>query len=182
MRIVLIAGGSGSGKTTLYKRLLKRQALQNRLVKVVSVTTRPARKDERDGRDYLFIGKEEFLKRKRWREFLESQNVFGFLYGTPKAKVLGLLRDGKNVLLCIDVKGARQVKKIYPQAVSIFIMPPSLAVLKSRLEQRKTETAEQIETRLKVAQSEMAEQKLYDHVVVNHEVEEAVKSIEEIVK
>jgi guanylate kinase len=180
-RLFIISGPSGSGKTTLYKKLLRRKALRHRLVKVVSVTTRPARENERDGRDYLFIGKKEFLRRKRRGEFLESQNVFGSLYGTPRAAALGLLRKGKNTLLCIDVKGARAVKKIYPQAVSIFILPPSMETLNLRLKGRCTEGARAMCKRLMVAKKEIISAKNYDYRVVNDNLKSALKKLEGVI-
>jgi guanylate kinase len=180
-RLFIISGPSGSGKTTLYKRLLKRKTLHNSLIKVVSVTTRPARDSERDGRDYLFISKEEFLKQKRLGGFLESQSVFGFLYGTPKAVLLKLLHQGKNVLLCIDVKGARAIKRIYPEAVSVFILPPSLEALNLRLKGRCTEAKKEMRNRLTVAKREIASAKHYDYRVVNDNLKSALQKLEGII-
>ncbi|MDP3143060.1 MAG: guanylate kinase [Candidatus Omnitrophota bacterium] len=180
-KLFILSGPSGSGKTTLYKKLLKRKALGNRLIKAISYTTRARRENEKDGRDYLFISRKEFLKKKRQGEFLESQNIFGFLYGTPKDRLRALLNSSQNVLLCIDVKGAKEVKRLYPSAVSIFVLPPSFKTLNQRLESRSTEGARQLQRRLVVAKKEIAVSKSYDHRVVNDNLKEALNTLEGII-
>jgi len=138
-KIIIISGPSGSGKTTLYKKLLASKKLKGRLVRSVSTTTRPKRKGERRGRDYLFVSLKMFLYKKRCGHFLESEVVFGNHYGTPKKNVQDLLRAGKNVLLCIDVKGAKTVCRKLPGVITIFIKTTSLAVLAIRLKGRGSE-------------------------------------------
>lgn len=152
-----------------------------KLVKSVSCTTRPRRSSERPGRDYLFISRQEFLKKQRQGSFLESQNVFGFLYGTPREQVEALLKSGKNVLLCIDVKGKKAIKKIYPQAVSIFVLPPSLKELSQRLKGRSTEGAKEMRHRLLIAKREIAVSRRYDYRIVNDDLKHALEKLEGII-
>ena len=125
-KIIIISGPSGSGKTTLHKKLLLSRRLKRKLVKSVSVTTRPKRPLEKHGRDYLFISKKDFFKKRRAGYFLESKKVFDRYYGTPRKAVDKILKKGKNVLLCIDVKGAKTVFIKRPKAVKIFIKAPSI--------------------------------------------------------
>jgi len=135
-KIFIISGPSGSGKTTLYKQLLSGG---KRLVKSISFTTREMRPGEKCGKDYVFVSRKMFLYKERSGHFLESEKVFGNYYGTPYKNVRELLAVGKNVLLCIDVKGAKTVCRKFPQTVRIFIKAPSLKDLKKRLEKRLTE-------------------------------------------
>jgi len=178
--IVILSGPSGSGKTTLYQKLLKSKKFHGKIVKSISVTTRPKRLGEKHGRDYLFISKKMFLYKKKFGHFLESEKVFDNYYGTPEKNVREMLKKGKNVLLCIDVKGARTVFKKYPKAVKIFIMVPSLAELKKRLEGRGSESSEVLRLRLSVAKKEISEAKKYQHIVVNDSFAHAYKKLEQI--
>ena len=181
-KLIVISAPSGCGKTTIVERLLGRN--QN-FVRSISYTTRQPRAGETNGRDYFFISEAEFLAKQKERFFLESARVFSHWYGTSKEFVLGYLSRGKNVILAIDVQGMKQLcaalgKEI--PTVSIFIMPPSLDILRERLKQRKTETSPQIGERLKIAQGEMEARSMYDFVVVNRKIDQAVKEIEEIVQ
>jgi len=135
-KIIILSGPSGSGKTTLYGDLLKKKL---NLVKSVSVTTRPRRVGEKHGHDYFFISEKMFLYKKRAGHFLESEKVFDNYYGTPNKSVQELLKSGKNVLLCIDVKGARTVWRKHHKAVRIFIKTSTMEELKRRLEGRGSE-------------------------------------------
>src|SRR5689334_16611038 len=108
-RIIIISGPSGSGKTTLHKKLLASRRLKGKVVKSISATTRPRREGEIDGRDYIFLNQDDFVKKQKTGYFLESQKVFDYYYGTPAQNVEALLKKGKYVLLCIDVKGAKVV-------------------------------------------------------------------------
>jgi guanylate kinase len=180
-RMVIISGPSGCGKTTLHKKLLVNPLLKARLVKSISATTRSKRPGERHGRDYLFLSKDLFEKRIEAGYFLEWQKVFDRYYGTPKRQALGLLKRGINVLLCIDVKGAKIVAREFPDALKIFIKAPSLKVLEARLKARGSETRESLGLRLKVARKEMKEARHYDHVVINADLHKAMKSLEKIV-
>ena len=180
-KIVIISGPSGSGKTTLYKKLLASKRLAKRLVKSISMTTRLPRRGEKHGRDYLFIDKTGFLAKKRAGHFLESQKVFENYYGTPKQNVEELLDKGQNVLLCIDVKGARVVGQQYPDAVTIFITVPSLVELKKRLNTRGSESEKDFNLRMRTARKELQQVKRYKHVVINDDLKKAYRKLENIV-
>ncbi|MDD5084729.1 MAG: guanylate kinase [Candidatus Omnitrophica bacterium] len=177
-RVVIISAPSGCGKTTVIQRLLRRHP---RFWRSVSVTTRPPRKNERDGEDYHFSARKGFFKMILGRGFLEWTRVFGYYYGTPRKPVLDKCKKGKTVILTIDVRGARKIRKTLP-AVSIFILPPSLRALRARLAERKTDSHAEIKKRLRAAQKEISEAALYDYVVTNHKVEQTVKEIEAILK
>ena len=180
-KIVIISGPSGSGKTTLHKMLLNSPELKGKLVKSISVTTRPMRDGEKHGKDYLFVTLKKFQYKIKAGHFLEWQKVFDNYYGTPKKNVRELLKAGKHVLLCIDVKGARVVHRIFPDAISIFIKTPSVAILEKRLEKRAQDTHDSKELRLKIAQQELAQAKYYDHRIVNDRLETAYRQLEDIV-
>ncbi len=179
-KIIVLSGPSGSGKTTLQQKLLASEKFKNRLFKSISVTTRPMRLNEQKGRDYLFISQEEFAKKIKSGEFLEWECVFGNYYGTPKNNVENLLVGGKNVLLCIDVKGAATVSRLYPDAVKIFVTAPTLFVLKDRLIKRGTENQESIESRIETAKIELQEAKNYKYVVVNDDLDITFNELEKI--
>ncbi|MDP2940466.1 MAG: guanylate kinase [Candidatus Omnitrophota bacterium] len=180
-KIFIISGPSGSGKTTLYKRLLKGRGLKDKLKKSISLTTRLRRHNEKNGRDYEFVSRAEFLRRKKNQEFLEGQNIFGYLYATSKENVVGILKQNKNVLLCVDVRGQKAIKKIFPKAISIFILPPTIAVLKNRLKGRLTEAKKDLEKRLTIAKQEIRYAKRYDYVIVNDHLKTALKKLKAIV-
>ena len=180
-RIVIISGPSGSGKTTLHKKLLTSPKLKGRLMKSISVTTRFPRWGERHGRDYLFMPHKQFLQKRKDGYFLEWQKVFDNYYGTPKENVDRLLRAGKNVLLCIDVKGAKVVARQYPDAVRIFVKVPSMRELKKRLQKRGSESAAHLKLRLKTARQELREAKHYTHTIINDQLSTALRRLIKIV-
>jgi len=180
-RIVIISGPSGCGKTTLHKALLKSSRLQGKLVKSISATTRIKRAGERSGKDYLFLSTKAFEERIKKGYFLEWEKVFDHYYGTPKKQALNLLKKGINVLLCIDVKGAKTVAREFPQSLKIFIKAPSMKVLKDRLKDRGSESLKSLEARLKVAQRELKEAKRYDYVVINANLNKALGDLQHIV-
>jgi len=180
-KIFIVSAPSGCGKTTLCRKLLK-DKVKVKLHQSVSITTRPPRRGERNGSDYFFVSAEEFIRMIDAKELLEYEENFGFLYGTPKKAVEDLLNKGRNVLLSIDVKGAMNVRKSYPEdAILIFVMPPSMEELKKRLESREADTAKAILNRLKVAKQEVACKDKYDHVVVNDRLDAAYKKLKEII-
>ncbi len=178
---VIISGPSGSGKTTLHKALLESPVLKGKLVKSLSATTRNRREGERHGRDYLFLSVPVFEDRIKRGYFLEWEKVFDNYYGTPKRQALNLLKKGQHVLLCIDVKGAKQVWSKYPKALKIFIKTPNIKVLESRLRQRASESNETLSLRLKVAKEELKQAKYYDHRVVNGHLGKAKRELEDLV-
>ena len=180
-RIVIISGPSGCGKTTLHKALLINPLLKGKLVKSFSATTRSKRPGERDGRDYLFLNTETFEQRIKKGYFLEWERVFDNYYGTPKQQALNLLKKGINVLLCIDVKGAKTVAQEFPGALKIFVKAPSMKVLEARLMARASETKESLSLRLKVARKELKEAKHYDHVIINADLNKALDELQQIV-
>lgn len=169
-RLYVISGPSGTGKGTVCRELLK--DIGNEFS--VSMTTREPREGEVHGREYFFVSREVFEENIEAGNFLEHATVFENYYGTPKDMVLSRLNKGRNVILDIDVQGGLQVKKAMPDAVLIFILPPSLAELRRRLEGRGTETQEKIERRLGQALNEIKLIGEYDYYIVNSDVEEAV--------
>jgi len=180
-KIIIISGPSGSGKTTLYKKLMASRTLKGKLAKSISMTTRLKRKGERHGRDYLFVSRKMFLYKKRCGHFLESERVFDNYYGTPNKGVRKLLDDGKNVLLCIDVKGAKTVRKKFPKALTIFIKTPTFTELENRLKSRGSDHKNVIKLRLKTARKELKELKNYNYVIVNDNLRTAYNNLERIV-
>jgi len=178
-KLFIISAPSGCGKTTLCKKLLKgRIGLKHS----ISATTRPPRKGEIEGKDYFFVSPEKFQAMIIKKEFLEHEENFGFLYGTPKKFLKALLGKGRNVLLSIDVKGAMNISRLYPkESVLIFIMPPTPAALKKRLESRMTDPQHHISHRLKIARREIGYKDKYDYVVVNDSLEAAYKKLKEII-
>ena len=180
-RIVIISGPSGCGKTTLHKALLANPALKGKLVKSISATTRQKRPGEKSGRDYLFLSRKMFENKIKKGYFLEWEKVFDHYYGTPKKHALELLKKGINVLLCIDVKGAKTVRKEFRRALKIFIKAPSMKILEARLKARGSESRTSLQTRLKVARQELKEARHYDHVVINADLNKALEKLQKIV-
>jgi guanylate kinase len=175
--LYVIAAPSGAGKTSLLHALMERRP---GLSFSVSCTTRAPRPHERDGRDYHFIDRAEF---ERWiaaDEFIEHADVFGNLYGTRRAVVESALGEGRDLILEIDWQGARQVRKRLPEAVQIFILPPSRAELERRLRARGTDSPEAIARRLAESVSEMSHWREFDYVVVNGDFDQALAELEEI--
>jgi len=176
--IFILSAPSGAGKTTLYNGL---REVYPEIELSVSCTTRGKRPGEINGRDYRFMSDAQFERLKRRGEFAEWAEVHGYLYGTPKIPLERCVRAGRDILLDIDVQGARQIKKACPEAVSIFLLPPSLPELERRLSARGTDGKDTIRRRLANAQGEIGEIIHYDYFVVNREVNEAVRVLSSIV-
>ncbi len=177
--VFIISAPSGSGKSTLVSRLL---ASDPGLRFSVSYTTRKPRGNEKPGESYIYISRQEFEDRREHGEFLEHAEVFGNYYGTSR-KVLDRARsEGKDLILDIDVKGARQLKEQIPEAVSIFILAPSRDILEQRLRSRSEDSEEVIQRRLRDAAEEIGNYSQYDYVLVNHQLEESVATLVAIVK
>lgn len=177
-QLIIISGTTCAGKGTVVKELLKRNA---NLAVSISYTSRPQRDGEINGKDYFFVTSEEFEQKIAHNDFLEYAKVqYGMYYGTPKEEVKKLLAQGKDVILEIDVQGAKQIKEIFPETILIFIMAPSMSEVKRRIKARGKENNKQIIERFKVAYNELNEINKYNYVVVNDEVENAVKKIEAI--
>ncbi len=180
-KIFIISGPSGSGNTTLYTKILSDKKLKKYLKRSVSVTTRSRRKGEKNGRDYFFVSKKMFDYKKNAGHFFEWEKVFDNYYGTTKTEVRNIQLAGKNVLLCIDVKGALAVKKKIKDAVTIFVKTSSLKVLKQRLELRGTENKKVLDLRLETAKRELKEEKKYQYIIVNEKLERAYFDLEKII-
>ena len=176
----VISSPSGGGKTTVVERL---QGRLPRLARSVSVTTRSPRAGERQGREYRFVSRAAFQRLRRSGGLLEWARVHGAWYGTPKRPVLRTLAAGRDVVLSIDVQGARQVRRaLGERAVLVFLVPPSMRLLRQRLVRRRTETPSAIHRRLAAARQELARASSYDHRVVNDRLERAVRNIGRIIQ
>ena len=176
-KFIVISGPSGVGKGTICDRLLD----ELNAWYSVSTTTRKPREGEVDGINYYFVSKEEFLKKIEAGEFLEYNFYNDNYYGTSKRVVLDKMADGINVFSEIDVNGAHNIKKIFPDALLIYIAPPSIEELRKRLLNRGTETVERIEERLKIAEEELKEVDFYDYVVVNDDIDKATDEVRNII-
>lgn len=176
--LIIISGTTCAGKGTVIKKLLSNH---NDIVLSTSYTSRPKRETEIDGVDYYFVSKEEFERKIENGDFLEYAQVqYGSYYGTPKKEVLELLDSGKDVILEIDVQGAKQIKEIYPSTILIFIMAPSMREVKRRIMMRGSENIDQIISRFKVAYNEINQINNYNYVVVNDDLDTAVAKVEAI--
>ncbi|HLG05321.1 MAG TPA: guanylate kinase [Gemmatimonadales bacterium] len=170
----MISSPSGGGKSTIARHLLE---ARDDVTYSVSATTRARRPAEVDGRHYHFLDPAEFERRVRAGEFVESAEYGGYRYGTLRGEVERGLSAGKHVVLDIDVAGARQVRKLYPDSVHVFVLPPSAAVLVQRLRNRSTEETEDIGRRMEIAAHELEAAAEYDYVVVNDDFVEAVAHV-----
>ena len=175
--LFVIAAPSGAGKTTLVQAVTRNNP---ELRFSISYTTREQRRNEADGIDYLFVEKEAFEKLRAEGEMLESATVFDNLYGTSRKQVEKHLADGHDVILEIDWQGAQQVRESMPEAISIFILPPSLEELERRLRDRRTDSDTVIERRLRDALSDMSHWIEFDFVIINDDLDRAVADIEAV--
>lgn len=168
--VVVVSGPSGAGKSSFVKTLLEQGP---DLVYSVSATTRPRRPHEAEGQDYFFLTQDEFRRRVDAGEFVEHARVHGEWYGTLRSQIDDALRAGRNVLLDIDVQGGKAVRRVYPDGVFIFILPPSMEALEARLRHRATDTDERIRLRLENARREIPTVMEYDYSIVNDDFETA---------
>jgi guanylate kinase len=180
-QILVLSGPSGSGKTTIVERLIQESKVP--LIKVISATTRPQRKGEADGIAYYFMNSDEFAIKKERGEFLETAEVFGagYWYGTLKSEIQRAKDANGWAFLEIDVQGALKIMEVFPDAVSIFLKPPSLEVCEQRLRSRATDSEETILRRLKRVHEELALADRYCYQVVNDDLERAVAEIKNII-
>ena len=177
--LVVVSAPSGAGKTTLCHEV---RSLVPDLYYSVSYTTRSPRPGEVNGTDFWFVGDAEFLAMRDRNEFAEWAAVHGHHYGTPARALEGALTRGLDVLLDIDTNGARQLRQRYPDAVSVFIMAPSIAELEARLRERKSDALGEIERRLARAREEIAAWRQYDYLIINRDVKEAVDQLATIIQ
>lgn len=176
--LLVVSGPSGAGKGTICKAILD----QNDQIKLsVSATTRKPRNGEVHGVNYFFLEKEEFTNMIEKGEFLEYAQIYDNFYGTPKSAIMETLDNGQDVILEIEMQGARQIKEVYPEGVFIFVLPPSLEELKSRIVGRGTETQEEIEKRFSCAFEEINQIVNYDYFIVNEDIEKSVSDVEAII-
>ncbi|MCD6253987.1 MAG: guanylate kinase [Thermotogae bacterium] len=176
--LYVVTGPSGVGKSTIIREVLKRF---DNLVFSVSYTTRPKRPGEENGTDYFFVDQRTFMKLKDRGEFLEWAQVHGYYYGTSKSQVEGALRQGNHVLLDVDVQGAIKIMELYPDAVFIFIAPPTFSDLKNRLMLRQTESEKSLQRRLEDARWELSQAYKFEYLIVNRELTSSIKGLESIV-
>jgi len=177
--LVVLTAPSGTGKSSVVKELLEREAS---LRFSVSLTTRPARPGEKEGVDYRFIGEEDFQRRVEAGDFVEWARVHGHLYGTAASEIDQALGAGTDVLLDIDVQGARQVADRYPGAVTVFLLPPDYASLEARLRGRRSDSEEAIARRLRTAVTEVRHYGAFQYLVVNDALERAAGEIRSILQ
>lgn len=177
--VFIISAPSGSGKSTLVARLMTVDA---GLRFSVSYTTRKPRGNEKPGENYIYMSRQEFLSRVAHDEFLEHAEVFGNFYGTNREVLEQAQSEGKDLILDIDVQGARQLKEKIPEAVTIFILPPSRDILEQRLRVRSEDSEEVIQRRLREAAEEIRNYRQYDYVLINHQVEESTTVLAAVIK
>jgi len=177
--IFILSAPSGAGKTTIWRAAIKAIA---GLEFSVSLTTRAPREGEADGIDYSFVSEEEFKRRQSSGELAEWARVFESSYGTPKAPLDAAVASGRDILLDIDIQGARQIRALYPHdAVGVFVLPPTFAELEGRLRGRATEEESKIARRLRQARDEARAYPEYDYLIVNAQVDESVARLETII-
>ncbi|MDR2647961.1 MAG: guanylate kinase [Oscillospiraceae bacterium] len=177
--LIILSGPSGSGKDTVLNELA---TLVDELEISVSLTTRNRRAWEKEGVHYYFVSREDFESRLAHGEILEYTTYNGNYYGTPKTRIDGWLAQGKTVILKIEVEGAAHIRALYPQCVSVFLMPPSLQVLAQRLVGRESENSAEIERRLAIARVELSHAGEYDYIVPNDILDYAVSDFRAIVR
>ncbi|MDD5077801.1 MAG: guanylate kinase [Candidatus Omnitrophica bacterium] len=181
-KIFVISGPSGSGKTTLLARLIKDRKAGKLLKKSRSVTTRPKRSGEKEGKDYSFVNSQEFKCLLKEKKILEWTRYLGYYYGTPREPLEKQLLDGKSIGLCLDLNGARIIKKLYPaRVVTIFIIPPSLHALKERIRGRCRGTDQkEVRERIFLARKELKSSGEFDYRILNQSLPEAIKELKNI--
>ena len=177
-KFIVISGPGGVGKDTIVKEIVNRGIA----IYSVSMTTRKKRSNELEGKDYFFVDTNTFEDNIKNKKILEYTLFNGNYYGTPSGFVFDNLEKGINVIGILDINGALNIEKIYPEAISIFIMPPSFEELKNRITNRNTDSKEVIKERLEIAKDEMNYKNKYDYVVINNSVDKTVEEIINIIK
>jgi guanylate kinase len=177
-KLIAVSAPSGAGKTTIAREILRRNPGMRFSV---SATTRRQRPGEEDGRDYFFLSKEEFTRRVNAGEFVEWEEIYGDYYGTLKSEVDAALLEGQHILFDIDVKGALSIKRQYPEALIVFIRPPSREVLYERLRRRSTEDDASLARRVERVPMELKEGEQFDAQIVNDDLTRAIDEVQELV-
>lgn len=176
--LFIVSAPSGAGKTSLVSALLAR----NQDIDLsISYTSRAPRPGEVDGRDYHFVSRETFLAMMQRGDFLESAEVYGNLYGTSQSWIGKEIKSGRDILLEIDWQGAAQVRRMFPQSIGIFILPPSLQALEDRLQARRQDSAEVIARRIAAAREDVAHVAEFDYVIINDKLDEALQQLNAVV-
>jgi len=181
-KIFVISGPSGSGKTTLLSSLIQDKAIAKLLTKSCSITTRPKRSKEKQGKDYFFVNLAEFKRLLKAKKILEWTKYLGYYYGTPKGPLEKQLKAGKNLGLCLDLKGTRILKNLYPdKTITVFVLPPSLNVLKNRIKNRCRRTnKKEIAQRIRLARRELLEASRFDYCILNQNLRVALEELKNI--
>ena len=177
-QLFIVSAPSGAGKTTLVRLLLEKDAA---ISLSISTTTRAPRPGEQDGREYHFVSVPRFVERRDRGEFLEWAEVHGNYYGTSQRWIEEQLQAGRDVLVEIDWQGAQQVRDVFPEAIGVFILPPSMDILKERLAGRGTDSAEVIARRIAAAQAEMRHVDEFDYVIINDDLQKALAELVSVV-
>jgi guanylate kinase len=182
-KVFVISGPSGSGKTTLAEEALKAEGLRGKLLKSVSYTTRPKRSGEKEGRHYFFITERQFKQALKAKKILEWTRYLGYYYATPKDLFEASLKKGRSIIICLDLKGALRIKKAYPQdAVTIFVVPPSLSVLGERIRKRCAKTKkEEILKRIRLAEAELLSADKFDYCLLNKNLSKVAGELKTII-
>jgi len=180
--IFIICGPSGSGKTTLLSSLIKAKKIAKLIIKSCSITTRPKRSGEQEGKDYFFVSEARFQHLLKAKKILEWTRYLGYYYGTPKGPLEKNFKTGVNLGLCLDLKGARMLKKLYPEnVVSIFVLPPSLEVLKHRIEGRCSKAnKKEVAQRISLARKELLAAVEFDYCILNKNLKFALTELKTI--
>lgn len=181
--LFIVSGPSGSGKTTLAGRVIKSREFKNIVTKSISLTTRPRRVGEQDKKDYFFVSREKFKKLLKAKKILEWTRYLGYYYATPKDFVVSQLKKGKHLLLCLDLKGSRRIRRLYPRnTVTIFVTPSSLSVLRDRIKKRSDKTTQQeIHKRMCLAQNELRTADTYDYCLLNEDLKQGIRDLKSII-
>jgi len=178
-KIFVITAPSGTGKTTIIRSILKKLP---DVVYSISATTRGKRANEKDGVDYFFIDEAAFQQKISDHQFVEWEKVYDYYYGTPKFFVEKVISEGNSILLELEVKGALSIKKVFPQAIMIFLLPPSLEILEKRLRERKTESEEDFQKRIERAKMELSLKDKFDYFIVNNNLNTAILELKEVIE